>query len=316
MATKQGGGSSKRQRLLPPLPPHQPSGGGATSKPRNPTYKEPGPGSIQLGDGAVVCLRTDLLSASEASALFEQLRRELPWEQRSVRVMGRVVQQPRLIAYQAAGPELQYTYSGATLQPATWHPAVAALKARVEAALGAEAVPPGGFNSCLLNRYRTGQDSIAWHSDSEPLYGSNPTIGALPGGLEHPVSCSLHCTAVTVGDSAVRSRHALWPASIQELTTVTCCSCRFPYSAASISLGAARDFLLRRNADHSDKYRFRLGGGALLAMFGPVQQQWMHSVPRRAASAGERISLTFRRIVQPEGGAQRAARQHVQARPK
>ncbi|KAI3424264.1 hypothetical protein D9Q98_009618 [Chlorella vulgaris] len=246
MATKQVGGSSKRQRLLPPLPPHQPSGGGATSKPRNPAYKEPGPGSIQLGDGAVVCLRTDLLSASEASTLFEQLRRELPWEQRSVRVMGRVVQQPRLIAYQAAGPELQYTYSGATLRPATWHPAVAALKARVEAALGAEAVPPGGFNSCLLNRYRTGQDSIAWHSDSEPLYGSNPTI-------------------------------------------------------ASISLGAARDFLLRRNADHSDKYRFRLGGGALLAMSGPVQQQWMHSVPRRAALAGERISLTFRRIVQPEG---------------
>jgi alkylated DNA repair dioxygenase AlkB len=71
-----------------------------------------------------------------------------------------------------------------------------------------------------------------------------------------------------------------------------------------VSLGCPRNFLLRRNADHGDKYRFRLGGGALLVMSGSVQEEWMHSVPRRegqtAAAAGERISLTFRRIVNPE----------------
>jgi alkylated DNA repair dioxygenase AlkB len=95
------------------------------------------------------------------------------WEQRSVRVMGRVVPQPRLVAYMADGPDLQYTYSGATLAPGGWHPVVAALKSRVEEAAG------GGvaFNSCLLNYYRSGQDSIAWHSDQEGLYGSRPTIG-------------------------------------------------------------------------------------------------------------------------------------------
>ena len=69
-----------------------------------------------------------------------------------------------------------------------------------------------------------------------------------------------------------------------------------------MSLGCPRDFLLRRNADRGDKYRFRLGAGALLVMSGSVQEEWMHSVPRREgqAGAGERISLTFRRIVSPE----------------
>lgn len=55
--------------------------------------------------------------------------------------------QPRLIAYQADGPHLSYTYSGATLAPAPWHPAIAALKARVEAVAGAT------FNCwCALHR--------------------------------------------------------------------------------------------------------------------------------------------------------------------
>lgn len=73
-------------------------------------------------------------------------------------------------------------------------------------------------------------------------------------------------------------------------------------AAASVSLGAPRDFLLRCNADHSVRYRFRLGDGALLVMGAGVQQGWMHSVPRRAGAAGKRISLTFRTILAPERG--------------
>lgn len=65
----------------------------------------------------------------------------------------------------------QYTYSGLTLQPQGWHPAVAALKARAEAAAGTT------FNCCLLNRYRGGDDCIGWHSDNDRLFGAAPTIG-------------------------------------------------------------------------------------------------------------------------------------------
>ena len=174
-----GGGGNKRQRLLAPLAPSAgPKAGGKAARGSRPAaaYQEPapGPGPIQLGGSdAALLFRTDLLTGGEAAQLFQRLHSEVAWEQRSVRVMGRVVPQPRLVAYMADGPDLQYTYSGATLAPARWHPAVAALKARVEEAAG------GGvaFNSCLLNFYRSGRDSIAWHSDQEGLYGSRPTIG-------------------------------------------------------------------------------------------------------------------------------------------
>lgn len=33
------------------------------------------------------------------------------------------------------------------------------------------------FNSCLLNLYRDGKDSLSWHSDNEKPYGLMPKIG-------------------------------------------------------------------------------------------------------------------------------------------
>ena len=32
------------------------------------------------------------------------------------------------------------------------------------------------FNSCLLNLYRDGNDTVGWHSDDERLYGRGSTI--------------------------------------------------------------------------------------------------------------------------------------------
>lgn len=66
---------------------------------------------------------------------------------------------------------------------------------------------------------------------------------------------------------------------------------------ASLSLGARRDFRLRRNENHRDTISIALGEGDLLVMGGALQHHWQHSVPRRA-QARERMSLTFRRILQ------------------
>ena len=65
---------------------------------------------------------------------------------------------------------------------------------------------------------------------------------------------------------------------------------------ASVTLGAPRDFILRRTVDNSTKLAVTLGEGDLLIMRGPLQQHWQHSVPKRAHVQGERINLTFRRI--------------------
>lgn len=127
-----------------------------------------------LGDGARVRYHPRHL-ASLSKRLLPILLSDVRWEQRSVNIFGRSVPQPRLICYMAdAG--LQYTYSGLSLQPQPWLPAVQEVKEAVEQLAGCT------FNSCLLNYYRSGEDHLSWHADDEPLYGKEPTIASVSCG--------------------------------------------------------------------------------------------------------------------------------------
>lgn len=65
---------------------------------------------------------------------------------------------------------------------------------------------------------------------------------------------------------------------------------------ASLSLGTARRFLLRRRDDHARKAEFLLGHGDLLLMGGSTQRFYQHALPKMAPVQGERINLTFRWI--------------------
>ncbi|WP_169929036.1 alpha-ketoglutarate-dependent dioxygenase AlkB family protein [Macromonas bipunctata] len=65
---------------------------------------------------------------------------------------------------------------------------------------------------------------------------------------------------------------------------------------ASANFGEERDFLIRRNDDHSQKIKIFLGHGSLLIMKGELQHFWQHSVPKRKKVEGSRFNLTFRRI--------------------
>lgn len=38
------------------------------------------------------------------------------------------------------------------------------------------------LNSCLINVYRDGQDSVGWHADDEPIFGTDPNIVSLSFG--------------------------------------------------------------------------------------------------------------------------------------
>ena len=48
--------------------------------------------------------------------------------------------------------------------------------------LPSEAARTKAYNAELLNRYRTGQDSVGWHSDDEPELGTNPVIASVSLG--------------------------------------------------------------------------------------------------------------------------------------
>lgn len=121
--------------------------------------------------------RPAFLPGQEAHAWLERLWRELNWSQQEITLFGRRVMQPRLVAWYG-DPHAAYTYSGLTLQPLPWHPILAELKDRLEAATR------GSFNSVLANAYRDGADSMGWHSDDEPELGSMPLIASVSLGAE------------------------------------------------------------------------------------------------------------------------------------
>nr|XP_023689152.1 DNA oxidative demethylase ALKBH2 [Paramormyrops kingsleyae]XP_023689153.1 DNA oxidative demethylase ALKBH2 [Paramormyrops kingsleyae]XP_023689154.1 DNA oxidative demethylase ALKBH2 [Paramormyrops kingsleyae] len=73
---------------------------------------------------------------------------------------------------------------------------------------------------------------------------------------------------------------------------------------ASVSLGAARDFMLRHRDSRGQQPQRRikpvkllLAHGSLLLMNQPTNTHWYHSVPPRKRVLTPRINLTFRRIV-------------------
>lgn len=65
----------------------------------------------------------------------------------------------------------------------------------------------------------------------------------------------------------------------------------------SVSLGAPRRFVLRHNRTKR-RIEYTLAHGSLLIMSGTLQHFWKHQLPKTARPVGERINLTFRKIVQ------------------
>ncbi len=117
----------------------------------------------------------EFVPAAEAVALLAQLSAEVAWEQRTIRIFGQPMPQPRLTAWHG-DPNARYTYSGLAWEPRPWSPTLLDLRQRVEAATHTR------FNSVLLNLYRNGRDSMGWHSDDEPELGPAPAIASLSLG--------------------------------------------------------------------------------------------------------------------------------------
>jgi alkylated DNA repair dioxygenase AlkB len=108
------------------------------------------------------------LAPSQAQALFVCLQ-SLPWTRG--KFMGNSV--PREEVW--IGP-YAYKFSGRTLEPRAWTPEIEALRGKIHVRYG------GDYNSVLLNRYASAQDSVSWHSDDEPEMDSEHPIASLSLG--------------------------------------------------------------------------------------------------------------------------------------
>jgi alkylated DNA repair dioxygenase AlkB len=184
--------------------------------------------TIELAQGGILLFDQAFLKAGAADRYFAQLRDTVAWEQKPG-IFGHM--QPRLIASHGdAG--VTYRYSGSDYQALPWTTTLLEIKEMIEAV-------QGDYNYCLLNRYRSGSDSMGWHADDEPEMGN--VIG-------------------------------------------------------SLSLGATRTFRIRHNVTREIR-AFPLSHGTLLIMAGTMQHYWKHEIPKTRQNVGERINLTFRKIL-------------------
>ena len=129
---------------------------------------------VDLPD-AEVTLDEAFLAEAAADELLAKLLGSIDWQQKSIKLFGKTIPQPRLVAWYG-DPGASYTYSGLTWEPLDWTGTLRSLKVQVEAAAGT------AFNSVLLNLYRDGQDSMGWHSDDESELGRNPVIASVSLG--------------------------------------------------------------------------------------------------------------------------------------
>jgi alkylated DNA repair dioxygenase AlkB len=100
----------------------------------------------------------------EADKYYETLLRNSPWQQRMRKMFDKFVPDPRLTAY----------YGGDNGHP--WTPLLLEIKHAIEKVTGIS------FDRVLLNLYRDGKDSVAWHSDTLPVDGRHHHIASVTFG--------------------------------------------------------------------------------------------------------------------------------------
>ncbi|SMC87672.1 alpha-ketoglutarate-dependent dioxygenase AlkB family protein [Pedobacter africanus] len=101
---------------------------------------------------------------AEADLYYHTLLKETPWQQRIRKMYDKVIPDPRLTAY----------YGGANGH--AWTPLLLEIKQAVEQ------ITEINFDRVLLNLYRDGKDSVAWHSDNLPADGKHHHIASVTFG--------------------------------------------------------------------------------------------------------------------------------------
>ena len=131
-------------------------------------------GRVTIQNGEYVFI-PGFFNQLESDFYLKTLRETVLWKQESMSMYGKKIALPRLIAWYG-NDDKPYSFSGVTLQPNPWTKEMIEIKNRIEP------LAKVSFNSVLLNLYRSGRDSVSWHTDSEPELGKNPIIASVSFG--------------------------------------------------------------------------------------------------------------------------------------
>ncbi|GAF55807.1 LOW QUALITY PROTEIN: alkylated DNA repair protein [Psychrobacter sp. JCM 18901] len=116
----------------------------------------------------------------DATALYNTLLNELPWQPDIVTLFGKTHITTRQIVWMG-DKDVNYQYSGHVRQTVPWSDIVFHVKQNIEQAL-AEVGVIASFNTCLLNYYPSGADGMGYHADDEKELGQQPVIASLSLG--------------------------------------------------------------------------------------------------------------------------------------
>jgi alkylated DNA repair dioxygenase AlkB len=150
----------------------------------------------------MLTLRPAWLAPDLADALMARLLEQVDWRVERLRLYGREVEVPRLVAW-CGDRGLNYRYTGTDHPCSGWLPELLPLRERLRVEEGFDC------NLVLINRYRDGRDYMGWHADAER--GHQPRIASLSLGaarrfLVRPATCA---TAAESGERARSESRAL-----------------------------------------------------------------------------------------------------------
>ena len=109
-----------------------------------------------------------IIDCAESDHLLSNFIEHTPWKQTSQKLWDKEYLTPRLTCWYGETERIAGTMP--------WTPELQAIRELVEPLAGIK------FNSVLLNYYRDGNDSVAWHSDKESIMGSQPVIASVSFG--------------------------------------------------------------------------------------------------------------------------------------
>ncbi|WP_134090938.1 alpha-ketoglutarate-dependent dioxygenase AlkB [Olivibacter sp. XZL3] len=124
--------------------------------------------------GELMDYTPDFLKESEADELLTLLLQNTPWQQTKVKMYDKEVLTPRLTAWYGDRP----LRADDQREPIPWIPELRVIRQRIEAFTDME------FQGVLLNLYRDGSDSVAWHADKDTIPGRKTEIASLSLGAE------------------------------------------------------------------------------------------------------------------------------------
>lgn len=130
--------------------------------------------NIVLHDANITYIE-EFYSSAQSNNYFNKLKSRIDWHQQKIFLFGRSILEPRLTAFYSS-EDKSYTYSGKKRYGKMMTSDLTKICEYVEKYCHHK------FNSVLLNYYRSGNDSMGWHSDDEKELGLNPVIASLSFG--------------------------------------------------------------------------------------------------------------------------------------